>query len=211
MLKIGLTGGIGSGKTAVSNLFEKLGITVIDTDIIARSLLDNDKTVSEEVISCIGNTILDKNKKINRKKLAHIVFNDKTKKQKLENIIHPRVRDEIDNQIRSQRHDSKSKDTQNKQDKYAIIVIPLLFETDFDEKIDRTLVVLADENTRVKRIQQRDNRNMDEIRSIIASQIDDKTRRSKASDIIVNDKDFNKLEIEVRKLHNLYTQLSSTE
>lgn len=202
MLKIGLTGGIGSGKTAVSELFSRLSIPVIDTDIISREIIHDSREVIEQVSDIFGNEILDIQGNIDRKKLAQIVFSNTERKQQLEQIMHPRIRSEVNRQI----------DQFNASDNppsYLIIVIPLLFETGFNVAIDRTLVVIADKTVRVKRVKQRDNRSMDEIRSIIDSQVDDEKRISKADDIIENNNDIKQLELKVMQLHNQYKHIAS--
>ena len=166
MLKVGLTGGIGSGKTSVSELFEDLGVPVIDTDIIAHKLVDNDPKVLQEIVDVFGQDVLALDGKLNRKKLAQIIFNVRENKQQLENILHPKIQDEVISQLQG---------LTSKQDLpgYIIIVVPLLIEADYDGLIDRILVVVADEKTRIQRIQQRDNISMGEIRSIIDNQIND--------------------------------------
>ncbi len=202
MLTIGLTGGIGSGKTTVSNLFENLGVAVIDTDVIARELVNNNASVLNEIIGVFGQTILEQNGTLDRKKLAQIVFNQKKEKKQLEKMLHPRIRTEVDSQIQA-----FSSDTIPPQ--YVIVVIPLLFETGFRDLINRILVVISDEKIRIERVKQRDNRDMDEIQSIINCQVTDETRTSEADDIIKNNNDFKELESQVQQLHKKYTNLST--
>lgn len=197
MLKIGLTGGIGSGKTAVSELFSRAGIPVIDTDVISRNLVQNNQAVIEEVITTFGNDVLDANAVIDRKKLAPLVFNNKEKKQALEKILHPRIRHEVNRQI-------NEFETSDHPPSYLIVVIPLLFETGFNIPIDQTLVVVAEKAVRIKRVKQRDNRSLDEINLIINSQVSDAKRISEADDIIENNSDFRQLELRVEQLDNKY-------
>ncbi len=202
MLIVGLTGGIGSGKTAVSNLFENLGVPVIDTDVIARQLVNNNTSVLNEIISVFGQTILKPNGTLDRKKLAQVIFHQKEEKQLLENILHPRIRIEVNSKIQSFNSDTAPP-------QYIIVVIPLLFETGFRDLIDRILVVISDAKTRIERVKQRDNRDVDEIRSIINSQVTDERRTSEADDIIENNGDFKQLESQIRHLHKKYTKLST--
>ena len=201
MLKVGLTGGIGSGKTAVSDLFAKLGVPIIDTDIIARKLVDDDKDTLTEITDIFGEDILKDAGGLDRSKLARIVFNDDDKKQQLENILHPRIRDRVLREVAelSQLRSPAS---------YVIIVVPLLFETGFDDIVDTSLAVIADESIRIERIQHRDNRSLDEIRSIIDSQTDDETRINLADEIIENNNDFSHLEQQVASLHKKFSQAS---
>lgn len=203
MLIVGLTGGIGSGKTIVSNLFENLGVPVIDTDVIARELVNNNPSVLNAIVSVFGQQILNQDGTLNRKKLAQIVFHQEKEKQQLENILHPRIRVEVNNQIQSLL-------SQTVPPRYIIVVIPLLLETGFNDLIDRILVVISDEKIRIERIKQRDNRNIDEIRAIINSQVTDEIRISKADDIIRNNLDLKALESDIQQLHKKYTYLSAT-
>ena len=202
MLTVGLTGGIGSGKTTVSNLFEDFGVAIIDTDVIARELVNNNVSVLNEIVDVFGKMILNRDGTLDRKKLAQIVFNQKKEKQQLENILHPKIRIEVNNKIQS--FNSKTIPPQ-----YVIVVIPLLFETGFTDIINRILVVLSDEKIRIKRVKQRDNRDKDEIRSIISSQVTDERRTSEADDIIKNNSDLKELESQVKQLHNKYIHLST--
>ena len=201
MLKVGLTGGIGSGKTAVSDLFAKLGAPVIDTDIIARQLVDDDKDTLTEITDIFGEDILNDAGVLDRSKLASIVFNDDEKKQQLENILHPKIRDRVLREVAelSQLRAPAS---------YVIIVVPLLFETGFDDIVDTSLAVIADKPIRIERIQHRDNRSLDEIQSIIDSQTDDETRINLADEIIENNNDFSHLEQQVASLHKKFSQAS---
>lgn len=201
MLKIGLTGGIGSGKTAVSDLFEKLGAPVIDTDIIARDLVNNDTAILAELSKTFGVSILKQDGSLDRKKLAEIVFNDDEKKQQLESILHPRIRREVQHKIHDLSQATLSPG-------YVIIVVPLLFETGFDDIADHTIAVISDEATRIERISKRDNRSLDEIRSIINSQTDDPTRIKLADEVIENNSNINHLRHQVARLHSKFSQLS---
>ena len=203
MLKIGLTGGIGSGKTAVSDQFQRLGINIIDTDIISRELMNHDQAVLKKVVAVFSDKVLDGNGAVDRKKLAQIVFSNKEQKQQLENILHPAIRNQVNQQI-------QSFSLHNSPPKYLIVVIPLLLETGFTDLIDRILVVTAEENIRIKRIKLRDNRTLDEIRAIICSQVNDEKRILAADDIIENNNNFKQLESQVRTLHKKYLQLSSS-
>lgn len=203
MLTIGLTGGIGSGKTSVSNLFESLGVHIIDTDVIARELLKNDPAVLQEVIENFGQKILSTNGQLDRKKLAQIVFAKTEDKQRLEKILHPKIRQQVRRQLQSV---SPSNSTPG----YVIIVIPLLLETDFSELVDRTLIVMAGEKLRINRVRERDNRNVNEIEAIISHQVSDQIRLQQADDIINNNNNFKELESQVKQLHKKYLSLSKS-
>jgi dephospho-CoA kinase len=202
MLRVGLTGGIGSGKTAVSNLFASHGVPIIDTDVIAHDLVDNNHNVLVEISDTFGTDILTPDGDADRKKLAQIVFNSKKNKQLLERILHPKIETEVKHQL--QVLDSR----QNPPD-YAIVVVPLLIEAGYQGLIDRILVVIADEQVRIQRVQLRDHRSKKEIRAIISQQVDDNKRTSEADDIIENNCDIKKLEDQVKNLHNKYMRLSA--
>jgi dephospho-CoA kinase len=201
MLKVGLTGGIGSGKTSVSNVFEKLGVPVIDTDVIAHDLVNKNEGILKQITDTFGPDLLKLNGELNRKKLAQLVFNKKEHKLSLENILHPRIKSEVLHQI-------KRLSASQRPPAYAIIVIPLLIESDYHDIIDRILVVFADEAVRITRIQKRDNRSLSEIRAIINNQVDDSTRLGEADDIIENNSNINMIEKKVKDLHEKYLHLS---
>ena len=203
MLKVGLTGGIGSGKSAVSKLFSALGIRVIDTDIIAHDVLCNDQQAIQEIVDYFSESVLDDNNAIDRKKLASLVFDNSDNKKQLEKILHPRIR-----QIAIQQMDKNLPQDDDRSERYVVIVVPLLLETDFHELVDQILVVTADEETRIKRIQQRDNRSIEEICSIMRHQLDEKKRISAADDVIENDGDINNLHTQIAELDKKYTALA---
>lgn len=202
MLKVGLTGGIGSGKTSVSDLFANHGVPVIDTDLIAHDLVNNNPNVLQEISDTFGADVLQLNGELNRKKLAHIVFNDKENKQLLEKILHPKIEKEVNLQLQRLLCEQDPPD-------YAIIVIPLLIEAGYHGLIDRILAVIADEEIRTERVQQRDDRSMNEIRAIISNQVDDEKRIAEADDIIENNSNIKALQKQVENLHNKYMRLSA--
>lgn len=217
MLTIGLTGGIGSGKTCVSNLFAELGISIIDTDVISRDLVNNNQTVKKEIIDIFGDSIVTDNNNIDRKRLAQIVFKDASEqsgqeqgdqkqgsheqddsaRKKLEKILHPKIRAEVKAQLQKLK-------SQSPLQQYVIIVVPLLFETNFRDFVSRVLVITADEKLRVERIIQRDDRTAEEIQAIIASQVTDERRFSGADDILENNDSVEDLVNQVQQLHEKY-------
>lgn len=197
MLIVGLTGGIGSGKTTVSNLFADLGIDIIDTDVIAHDLVTHDPSILKQIVTLFGDDVLQDDRTLDRKKLAKIIFSQKEGKQQLEGILHPKIRAIVQNQL----HNCKSRDTPPK---YVIVVIPLLFETEFNDFLDRVLVVLADESIRIQRIKQRDHRSLEQIQAIISSQVGDEKRISEANDIIENNHDLAALKPQIKQLDKKY-------
>lgn len=148
MLIVGLTGGIATGKSTVSQFFIEEGIPVIDTDNIARNVLNKGTDAYFEVIQFFSEEILLTNKEINRKKLGRAIFTNPKKRKQLNDIVHPRVRDEVDAQI-----------AHNKEQGHKVIVIdvPLLFETNYQEVVDKTIVVYTKEIKQLERLASRDN------------------------------------------------------
>ena len=196
-LKIGLTGGVASGKTTVSDFFKGLGIPVIDADVISHEVTQPDGSAFEEIISSFGSSILDENGLIDRKKMRAIIFDDASKKEMLERIIHPKVREEMFD-LASQSNDH-----------YLIVSVPLLVETGMNEMMDRTLVVDCSEETQIERLMHRDKITLGEAKSILRNQTNRSTRLKAADDLIVNEKNvtLNELEKEVLELNERYSKL----
>ena len=196
-IKIGLTGGIASGKTIVSDFFKQFGTKVIDADVISHQVTKPGGTAFQEIISSFGSSVLDENGLIDRKKMRKIIFDDVNKKEMLERIIHPKVREEMFN-LASQSNDH-----------YLIVSVPLLVETGMNEMMDRTLVVDCSEETQIERLMHRDKITLGEAKSILKNQTNRSTRLKAADDLIVNEKNvtLNELEKEVLELNKRYSKL----
>ena len=196
-IKIGLTGGIASGKTIVSDFFKQFGTKVIDADVISHQVTKPGGTAFQEIISSFGSSVLDENGLIDRKKMRKIIFDDVTKKEMLERIIHPKVREEMFN-LASQSNDH-----------YLIVSVPLLVETGMNEMMDRTLVVDCSEETQIERLMHRDKITLGEAKSILRNQTNRSTRLKASDDLIVNEKNvtLNELEKEVLELNKRYSKL----
>ena len=194
--KIGLTGGIASGKTTVSDCFKKLGTQVIDADIISHEVTEPSGSAFEEILSEFGSEILDEKGLINRKKMRAIIFNDPSQKKILENIIHPKVRDEMFQRI------NKS------DDHYLIVSVPLLVETGMDQIMDRNLLVDCSEDTQIERLMHRDKITLNEARAILKNQASRSDRKKIADDLIVNENNVTLIELEdkVLELHKCYSK-----
>ena len=194
--KIGLTGGIASGKTMVSDCFKKLGTQVIDADIISHEVTEPSGSAFEEILSEFGSEILDEKGLINRKKMRAIIFNDPSQKKILENIIHPKVRDEMFQRI------NKS------DDHYLIVSVPLLVETGMHQIMDRNLLVDCSEDTQIERLMHRDKITLNEARAILKNQASRSDRKKIADDLIVNENNVTliELESEVLELHKYYSK-----
>ena len=196
-LKIGLTGGIGSGKSTVSGLFEALGIPVIDADVIARSLLEPGTEATRQVIRIFGNDIAASEQEIDRARLRERVFDNADARKKLESILHPIVHQKI----RQQAEAITSP--------YCIVVIPLLFEAGHQDLVDRILVVNTSREKQIERAASRDRASVEEIQKILNTQIDPEERLARADDIIDNNDGIEQLESRVHELDALYRGLSS--
>lgn len=200
MLKVGLTGGIGSGKSAAARLFASLGTPVIDADEIARQLVEPGSTALDEIVRLFGENCLDEEGRLNRSALAQIVFNDAPMRAQLDAILHPRVRERIEHDLQAcGRHP------------YVIIVVPLLLEANQTDLVDRILVLLAPEEIRLQRVIDRDARPPQQIRAIMQSQTPDAVRQQAADDIIRNTGDFDDLRSSVEQLHHKYTGIGASD
>jgi dephospho-CoA kinase len=198
MLKIGLTGGIGCGKSTVTDLFNNLyNIPIIDADIISRQLVKPGQHALSLIQKKFGTSIINQNGSLNRAKLKNIIFSDKEKKQQLEAILHPLIYQQMQLECSQQTAE------------YCILCIPLLIEANRKEFVDRILVVDCSIEMQKERVSQRDKLTSKKITSIISSQVSRKLRLSHADDIIDNSNSANLLAEQVKKLHNQYKLLAT--
>jgi len=193
---VGLTGGIGSGKSTVANLFSRQGIEIIDADEISRTLVKTGSPVLEAIIKHFGSSITDAERNLDRKQLRELVFADNAEKEWLENLLHPLVRQEIQRQVAA----SSSQ--------YVIIVVPLLLESENYSDVDRILVIDVTEDVQLERIKKRDGSSETLARSIMDAQMKRERRLESADDVISNNSGIDSLEKQVKNLHNQYLQLS---
>lgn len=194
--KVGLTGGVASGKSTVSDLFQRLGVTVIDADLIARSLLDTGTSCYQQVIAHFGAEVLQHNGEINRAWLRSRIFSDSQAKQALENIIHPEVR----RQLLAAADNCKTP--------YCLLSVPLLIEAQMLDLVDRILVVDVDEKTQLSRLLTRDGININEAHNMLENQCQRADRLSVADDIIDNSQSVSSLMPQVEQLHQRYLELA---
>jgi dephospho-CoA kinase len=192
---IGLTGGIGSGKSAAAALFKDIGVDCIDADDLARDSLSINSEGYKLFIEKFGDKYLNENKNINRELIRKLIFNDSDAKSKLENIIHPIVRSGIETFIK------------NKKSDYCIIVVPLIFETNSSKIYDRVLVIDCDVDVQISRTSKRDNQTKSDIENIINKQATREQRLSIAHDVIVNNGSLDVLRNEVLKIHKKYLEI----
>ena len=186
---VGLTGGIGSGKSAAGKYFVELGIDVIDADDISKNILDENIKAKELFIKNFGDKFLDRNNNIDRDLLRSEIFVNEEKKNILESIIHPIVREEITKFI-------------NQSDSiYKLIMVPLIYETNSQDFYDKIIVVDCNEENQILRASERDNKSKENIINIINNQASRENRNSIADEIILNDSTLDNLRNQVIRVH----------
>lgn len=191
---LGVTGGIGSGKSAATQWFESQGITVIDADIVAREVVKPGQPALHAIQQAFGDWALLADGNLDRRALREYIFQIPDARQTLEKITHPAIRQSIIQQLREA------------QSPYTILVSPLLFETNQHELVHHTLLVDADENTQLQRASQRDGQSEEQIRKIIAAQMPRTQKQQLANDIILNDGLLEHLHQQLKPLHLSYLQ-----
>lgn len=196
MLIIGLTGGLGSGKSSVAALFGKYDIPVLDADLIARELVDVGKPAYHAILEHFGKDICQPNQQINRSKLRDTIFSNPAKRRWLEALLHPLVKDELAAQL------------QTLTAPYCIVMIPLLIETLPYPYLDRILVVDVNPEQQMLRTMARDQLSREKIDEIINTQVSREKRLTYADDVIHNDGSFEMLATQVQYLHKFYLELS---
>ncbi len=195
-LRIGLTGGIASGKTTVANYFAGLGVPIIDTDVIAREVVAQGAPALDEIRDVFGDEVFQLGGTLDRRAMRKIVFSDDVKRQQIEDILHPRIRDAVY---------QRAAETDGP---YLIIVVPLLFGSPMTDFMDRVLVVDCSEEVQLSRLLARDTENEEQARRIISSQASREERLSIADDVVQNDGDKEDTRQRVDALHNEYLRLS---
>jgi dephospho-CoA kinase len=197
-LVVGLTGGIGSGKSAAAEAFGKLGATVVDTDAIAHELTGPGGAAMAEVRRLFGDAMVDAAGAMDRKRMRELVFADAEKKQRLEALLHPMIRAESERRIAAA------------PGPYVVHVVPLLVESPgFRERYRRVLVVDCPEALQVARVRQRSGLAEDEVRRIIGAQIQMESRLAAADDVIDNSGSIAAMQQQVRRLHEKYLALAA--
>ncbi|MBK0062836.1 MULTISPECIES: dephospho-CoA kinase [unclassified Acinetobacter] len=193
---LGLTGGIGSGKSAASQWFENQGIDVIDADVVAREVVEIGQPALQKIHESFGNWVINPDGSLNRRALREHIFQNPSARHQLEQITHPAIRQSIIQQL----HAAKSP--------YVILVSPLLFETDQHKLTNRTLLIDASEATQIERASQRDGQNSEQIKKIIAAQMPRERKREMADDRVINDGHLDHLYQQLAVLHQNYLERS---
>ena len=197
ILRIGLTGGIASGKTTVARRFAGLGIPVIDTDELAREVVRPGSPGLAEIVATFGREVLDGSGALDRRRMRALAFADAGNLHRLEAITHPRI--EAAALAACQRAGGP----------YQLLVVPLLLESGFDRHVDRILVVDCPAETQRRRLLERDQEDPAQAARILDAQLDPATRRARADDIIDNDGDIARLHEQVMQLHERYLALAA--
>ena len=186
---VGLTGGIGSGKSVAGDFFIELGIDVIDADHVSKNILDDNESAKKLFLEHFGEKFIDKNNNVDRALLRDEIFKNEDKKEALESIIHPLVRDEIYNFI------------ENSNSVYKIIMVPLIYETNSQDFYDKIVVVDCKEENQIIRASKRDNKTKNDIINIMKNQASSDERMSIADEVIKNDSSLDDLKKQVIKVH----------
>ncbi|AUX88374.1 dephospho-CoA kinase [Acinetobacter variabilis] len=194
---LGLTGGIGSGKSAASQWFESQGIAVVDADIVAREVVDIGQPALQQIREAFGDWVLLENGSLNRRALREHIFQSPEARKTLENITHPAIRTSILQQLHAA------------QSPYAILVSPLLFETNQHELTQHTLLIDAAIELQIQRASQRDGQNVEQIQKIIAAQMPREQKCAMADDIVLNDGELEHLYAHLTPLHEKYLQMAT--
>jgi dephospho-CoA kinase len=195
-LVVGLTGGIGSGKTTVAEGFSALGVPVIDADQLAHALVEPGQPALDEIIAVFGNACIAPDGQLKRDHIRQRIYSDNSLKSRLEAILHPKIRQRIKTLL------AKIKTP------YCIVAIPLLLETQQTDLVDRILVIDAPEKEQLERVAARDGLSDNTIMAIMQSQTDRNTRLAAADDIIMNDSDLESLTDRILELHTHYMEIA---
>lgn len=192
MMKLGITGGIGCGKSAVCRLLEQNGIPIIHADLVARELMDTDEQIKSQVRQAVGNDVYQPDGKLDRKRLAEVIFNDEQAKNRINNIVHPHVIDYQKRELEKLQRSGKYK--------IAGVEAALIFEAGAEGQFDIIVVVAASEQTVLRRLRQRDGLSKQEIKQRIAAQMPLSEKIKRADIVIYNDGSLDELNHKVKRL-----------
>ncbi|MDX9873380.1 MAG: dephospho-CoA kinase [Spongiibacteraceae bacterium] len=197
MFVVGVTGGIGSGKTAVTHIFAKLGIHVVDADVVAREIVQPGQPALEAIVNHFGPAVLDNNGHLDRSSLRELIFRDPAERRWLEELLHPLIGQEVQRQL------------QAGGSPYVIYASPLLIEKGQQTLCNRVLVVDLPEELQLERTGRRDQQSREQVQRIMATQASRTERLRHADDILENSGSLERLEQQVRKLHEHYLELAN--
>jgi dephospho-CoA kinase len=198
-LRIGLTGGIASGKSTVTQRFAELGVPVIDADVASRTVVEPGKPGLARIVERFGPQVLDASGRLDRQVLRTVIFHDSASRHALDAILHPLIRADMEQQAATA------------QGSYVVMAVPLLVEGgNPHHRVDRVLVVDADEALQIQRVQMRDGSTAEQARAILGSQASRAARLAAADDVLSNTGTVAELRQAVDRLHEQYLQLSQT-
>ena len=195
MLIIGLTGGIGSGKSVASDKFKSLGIVVVDADVASRTVVEPGKPALKEIQDHFGSGIITAEGKLDRNKLREIIATDPEERKWLESVTHPKIGEQITKEI------SESTSV------YTLFVAPLLLETNSQEMCSRVVVVDVPKDVQIQRTAKRDKVSSNQVEQMVAAQMEREKRLEKADDVLLNSGTIEDLEKQVEELHKKYIQM----
>jgi len=195
MLIIGLTGGIGSGKSVASDKFKSLGITIVDADVASRTVVEPGKPALKEIEDHFGSGIITAEGKLDRNNLREIIATDPEERKWLESVTHPKIGEQITKEI------SESTSV------YTLFVAPLLLETNSQEMCSRVVVVDVPKDVQIRRTAKRDKVSPNQVEKMIAAQMEREKRLEKADDVLLNSGTIEDLEKQVEELHKKYIQM----
>ncbi len=195
-LRIGLTGGIASGKTTVAGMFAELGVPIIDTDELARKVVARGQPALDEIVAAFGRQILNDSGELDRRALRELVFDAPGKRERLEAILHPRILA------------AAEAAAEGGPGPYQILVVPLLFESGFEQRVDRVLAVDCPETLQRARLQQRDGESPERVERMLAAQLGRDERLRRADDVIDNAGELPHTRAQVEALHRRYLTLA---
>ncbi len=187
----GLTGGIGSGKSAAAAIFEDCGIPVVSADELSRIVVTPGSEGLAAVVAAFGEGVLTPDGELDRRKLGAVVFKDPSQRVRLEGILHPRIRDSFQDVLTALEATGQH---------LVVYEVPLLFENNLEKQMKAVILISAPEEQRIARVMARDKLNVDDVRARMAAQMDDQTRRSKAQYVLENDGDLEYLRAQVEAL-----------
>ena len=195
MLIIGLTGGIGSGKSVASDKFKSLGVAVVDADVASRTVVEPGKPALKEIQDHFGSGIITAEGKLDRNNLREIIATDPEERKWLESVTHPKIGEQITKEI------SESTSV------YTLFVAPLLLETNSQEMCSRVVVVDVPKDVQIRRTAKRDKVSPNQVEQMVAAQMEREKRLEKADDVLLNSGTIEDLEKQVEELHKKYIQM----
>jgi len=201
ILTVGITGGIGAGKTTVCKIFEELGAKVIYADELAKEIMENDESLKKKIKKIFGEKSYIGGK-LNRKFIADIIFSSDEKRKLLESIVHPAVIKRILSDLKKIADEGKYN--------FVIVEAALIFESGFDKELDYVLVVDADDEIKIRRIMERDKCSKEEVLKRMRAQLDSKIKRELADMVIINDGDIDELRKKVSFFYSLFEKISKS-